>query len=563
MRPEVDLHQILNADRTTQGGILRQMGNKQFRQLLSSTLGAIQQRQKEWQLLDYDPDRVNPKHWEVHEADSRVTAIGGGNGSGKTETCLVELCMRATGVIPKAFRNREGFDWRKKLRGPINARIVCESLTTVLHPVILPKLQWWRWTGVDTPGGERGHWGWIPREHLIGGDWNKSWSEKLRTLRVRYVDPEDPRIQGESTIQCMSKDQDPTDFASGDFHFVLHDEPPTLPIWQENEARTMRVRGDLFLAFTWPDDPAIPVDWIHDRIYEPCLRGDPGMRWINLWTTENQMLDQEAVSAQAAAWTEDLRKVRLRGEPIRFSNRVHPLFSDREGWWCFACGKDSYVEDRARPECHACQSKEVVSYCHVVEDPPHPTWPVIHLLDPHPRKPHIMIWVQVDPQDDLCVVAETEVDGDPEKVRDRVREVESDLMLKTAKRIIDRNMALSPASARFRDRNWRDEFDAVGLHFDLSDVSDIGRSRVNTYLQPDPRTWRPRLHFRDACTLSIFQMKRFCWDEHKRQTERDLKQRPRERYDDVPALLRYCLNDEPSFAFLEGPARGLYRRRAS
>jgi phage terminase large subunit-like protein len=190
-----------------------------------------------------------------------VLAIGGGNGSGKTEQMLALLVACATGVFPDSMKHLAG----KLFRGPINVRIVCESLTTVLYPVMLPKLQWWKWTGVDEPGGERGHWGWIPPYCLKDRQWEKSWSEKLRILTVTCRDPEDLNVvRGESTIQFTSFDQDPSDFASGDFHIVLHDEPPPLAIWTENEARTMRVAGRMLLSMTWPDDPSIPVDWIFD-----------------------------------------------------------------------------------------------------------------------------------------------------------------------------------------------------------------------------------------------------------------------------------------------------------
>jgi hypothetical protein len=162
------------------------------------------------------------------------------HNSSKTEACLAEMVMCMTGQIPISLQDE--IKPKDKLRGPINCRIVCESLTTVLHPIILPKLQWWKWTGVDQPGGEKGHWGWIPRDCLIGGDWSKSWSEKYRMLRVLYRDPlQQNRVIGESTLQCMSRDQDASDFASGDYHMILHDEPPTHAIWRENQARTMRV----------------------------------------------------------------------------------------------------------------------------------------------------------------------------------------------------------------------------------------------------------------------------------------------------------------------------------
>lgn len=537
---------------------LATLSNDDLRRTLAQVVGTFQRQRKERQLYFYRP--ASEQAWQVYEADARVVGIGGGNGSSKTESCLVEMLVRATGVVPHSWKER-GIDWESKLRGPIQCRVVCESLTTVLHPIILPKLQWWKWTGVDAPGGERGHWGWIPRDHLIGGDWQKSWSEKLRTLRLLYRNPENPAQVGESSIQFMSVDQDPSDFASGDFHFVLHDEPPTLAIWRENEARTMRVGGKLYLAMTWPDDPAIAVDWIHDEVYEPGLDGpgrDPRKRWITLWTTENAMLDQGAIAEQSESWSEETRRVRLRGESIRFSNRVHPGFTETEATWCFRCGRDVPASESV---CGLCESPDVARYSHVVPDDHSRVWPCAWLLDPHPRKPHMFLWVQVTPQDDLFVVAEGSVDGDPVRVRDYVLGVEAELGLRVGQRWIDPNMGASPSSAQIRGQTWRDEFDEAGLACDLADCSDVGRARINQYLEPDLRTWRPRLTFHPRAEGAIYQMKRYCWDEHRRGAEKDLKQRPKDKNDDYPTLLKYLLNSDPQFSLLDRSGQEAFRSR--
>ena len=268
---------------------------------------------------------MSPIARQVHLTNCRTVGIGGGNGSSKTETALVELLIRATGQIPLSLK---GVYPREKLRGPIQCRVVVESITTTLVNIILPKLQWWRWNGVSTPGGDKGHWGWIPKHHLIAGEWSKSWSEKYRTLRLYYRDTDTGNILGESTIQFMSYDQDAEDFASGDYHFILHDEPPKESIWNENLARVMRVDGTMFVAMTWPDDPAIPVDWLYE-LYEKAQQHDPSIEWYNLVTTDNPNLNQTAIAERSAQMSLTVRMARIYGQPIRMSNRVHPLFTDR------------------------------------------------------------------------------------------------------------------------------------------------------------------------------------------------------------------------------------------
>ncbi len=97
---------------------------------------------------------------------------------------------------------------------------------------------------------------------------------------------------------------------------------------------------------------------------------------------------------------------------------------------------------------------------------------------------------------------------------------------------------------------WQDEFDAAGLHFDLADDSDVGRGRINEFLKPDRHTLRPRMHIHERCFDTNHQMKRYTWDEHRRKEEKDIKQKPRAKYDDYPTLLRYLMNFEPTFSFL-------------
>ncbi|GAF87667.1 unnamed protein product, partial [marine sediment metagenome] len=277
--------------------------------------------------------------------------------------------------------------------------------TTTLHTIILPKFKWWVWTGLGEPGGSQGHWGWLPKWALIDGSWDKSWSEKLRLLRFLCRNPDNPdEVLGESSIQFMAHGQEPQDFASGDFDEILHDEPPRLAIWTENEARTMRANGRMLLAMTWPDDPAIPVDWIHDKIYS--LGRAPNKRTDTIWTEmssfDNPHLNQDSLRSQSERWDATMRAVRFEGKPIRFSNRVHPLFTDQDAWWCFSCNKDSFVRKQAAEgvlsehyRCVECDGEEVQLYNHVAAFDVQQNWPTIFLLDPHPRKAHMMMWVQI------------------------------------------------------------------------------------------------------------------------------------------------------------------------
>ena len=524
--------------------------------LIGEVVEANEYDRRENQLFYYRA--ASPGCMKIHDFAAggvRVVGAGGGNRSSKTETCVAHMSALATGIFPEGMEDT----FRQWFRGPINMRTVLESLTTVLHPIFLPKLQYFTWTGLKPLGGPKGHWGWIPKACLVDGSWERSWSEKLRTLRILCRDPDDfDHILGESQWQFMSFDQDPSDFASGTFDIMHHDEPPPYAIWRENEPRTWDVNGVHLLSMTWPDDPSIPVDWIYDEIYEKGIVGarkEPDYEWVNLITTDNIHLDQETVRKRTAGLDEQPRQTRVLGQPLRFSNRVHPLFTDAPQHWCFGHGGVCYPVDGLCPgsEKQPCESDDIVEFNHVEELDVVTGWPVVYLIDPHPRKPHMFMWVMVMPGDDYYVIEEGLIEDDAEEVRIYCESKELELELNVVKRMMDPNMGRSPSGAK-REITWQDEFDNANFIIDLADDSGIGRKKVNTYLKPDVNTYRPRITVHPRCVNVISQMKRYVWDDYRRNMERDQKQTPKDKDDDFPTLLKYLLNFEPTFNMLHDGA---------
>ena len=542
---------------------LHTLTDEQYRDLLAETVAVTAEDRKQNQILTYRA--VSAKALRFHESTAKVLAAGGGNRSAKTETMLAHMVMCSTGIFPYLLRHLIPVHFR----GPINCRLTVESLTTTLEPVIIPKLQWWRWSGMDAPGGARGHWGWIPKNCLIDGDWQRSYSAKNRMLRILCRNPEDPdKVIGESTWQFMSFDQDATDFASGEFHIAAHDEPPSSPIWHENEARVMSVGGRLLLAMTWPDDPSINVDWLYNEVYEPARSGNnPDIEWIELRTTDNENIDQVSIAIQAAKWSKEIRQVRIEGQPIRFSNRIHPEFTDNTKTWCFKCDKSilpiplpvAVAGTTPKIVCPECYSENIVEYNHVEAFETAHGWPTVFVIDPHPRKPHMFLWVQISPSDDWYVVADGKLDGDPVETRKEVERIEQELGLWTVQRLTDPNMGLSAPGIR-RGVTWQQEFADAGLIIDLSDDSSVGRQRINTMLKPDARTLRPRCVVNPRCRDTIYQMNRYSWGEFAKNIERDVKQQPKDTYSDYPTCLKYLANSDPNYRMLKEGAPVLTRR---
>ena len=197
---------------------------------------AVESDRQTYALAHYQS--ANPMAEPAHYSMARELALCGGNRSSKTETMLSELAIQMTGLVPDSLRARYP---REKLRPPIRARIVCSSLTDVLEPVIKPKLRWDQWQGVDE---QRGHWGWIPKDCLLNGKWEDSYSEKYRTLKVAVESTwgAGNAMRQWSSCSFLSYDQELTAFAGTSLHFVGHDELPPSRIYRENRMRTLDVK---------------------------------------------------------------------------------------------------------------------------------------------------------------------------------------------------------------------------------------------------------------------------------------------------------------------------------
>ncbi len=537
------LQETIDFDDQTRKAELAKLSTQELMRLAEEAIATKKAMRQERQLFFYEP--VSPEARKIHFAKAHEVVIVGGNRSSKTDTVLAEIAMRMTGEIPLSLE--ADYD-KSRVHPPIRVRLVVESLTNTWEPHLKPKLQWQKWDGMDAPWGKRGHWGWIPKDFLIKGSWDESWSEKNRILTLRNG----------SILQVMSYDQDPRDFASGQFDVIDHDEGPSEAIYRENKQRATE---QIFTQFTPPDDESVSwrAAWICDQLYEKGLEGpnkDPQIDSFTLFTEDNRYLTTDYVSHMIRGLTALQKSVRTRGAFIHLSGRIFPSYTDKTERWCFRCNK--ITMDNPCPEC---QGTDVAEFCHFIEPLEQAySWPIVFLIDPHPRKAHHIIWVAVSPWDDNYVVGEMTVDkDDAEETARRVFEYEEEKDLYIAKRLVDPNMALAPAGTMNRRTSTvRDELDAVGLKCDLPDDNrHTGRMRVKALLRPDPRTKAPRLQVFNNCIGVNFMMKHWVFGEWRlwTATQRDPKPIPVEKNSDYPTLLQYFANANLTYSGLYGSRR--------
>lgn len=538
---------------------------------------------KRVQINYYAP--ANAMALPVHLSTKREVAVLGGNRSSKTTTALADLVICATGHLPHVLLDTYPLE---KITGPIRGRIVCNSLTDTLEPVIFPKLRWDTWNGIGDAKDGRGHWGLIPQHCLVGGTWESAFISKTRTIRVAFctlctvlhhtgpLKTADlscrgcikgmvfntvgdghcwpPRWAGVSTIQCLSYDQDLTAFAGSSMHKIIHDELPPSDLYRENQLRTMDVRGQIITAFTPPDEAGTSradVSWFFDHVYEPGLPGPhqhPDIETVVIHTEQNTMLRAEDVAAIAARLTEEQQEVRLKGRFIHLSGVIFNTFTKVPCLWCFRCSRRTLPIGGVCPKC---DSDDLEEYCHVIDPFEIPgNWPVLQIGDPHPRKDDELGWFAISPADEVYQCGELNVGGTAQEVKRAIDDWETSRRFgaQIVKRLGDPNILTQSDDRSARGQTLRSLYDRAGLRYDLA-IDDIntGIQNVNERLIPDRLTRRPRWFVFNTCPRAIQAATHWSWDEYVRTAERDPKERPRDKWKDPMDLWRYLANDQPSF----------------
>ena len=231
---------------------------------------------------------ANAEAVKVHTSVAREFGIQGGRKSSKTGSLLAEAAIQMTGVVPRSLATIYPAE---KLRPPIRVRLVVTSNVNAWDENLKQKLQWFEWNGrlnADGLAGDPrcGHWGWIPQRWLLGGDWERSWSERHRKLTLCRRG--DGGTEPGSTCTVMSHGQAVEDFNQGSYHLIVEDEIPPEEIHRANRMRTLEVQGRVLTGGTPPDTRpgAVSAAWFFDQVLAPGLAGSDPRRVeaVVLWT---------------------------------------------------------------------------------------------------------------------------------------------------------------------------------------------------------------------------------------------------------------------------------------
>lgn len=429
-------------------------------------------RREELKINYYVP---HPKQDAFHKDLAKLRCFLGGNRSGKTTAGAIETISYALGERP-FYPISSPFRYTGK---PAKIRIWGEDYTNHIGQVIVPKLKEW-----------------IPKNKIISTKKNQQGIPTYWEIK---------HLEGVSTIEILSYEQDPSKAEGWDGDLVWYDEPPPRGHFIASERGLIDRRGRSLITMT-----PIKEAWIYDEIY---LQSD-GKRYsvFIVDMDENPYLSEEDKQAFLDKLTDEEKTARKEGKFQHLTGLIYKEFN---------------------PQYHVIEPFELKE-----EDY---SW--YEAVDPHPRTPHAVLWLAVARDGTKYVVDEYFKHG-------TVEELARDIYTKRrGKRIVRGiidpiSVGLDPITGTTLQKELLDR----GLFYEeASKDLTAGILRVKQALTL--RNGRSEIYFFSTCERTLWEIKRYIWDEWKGTSKdtRDPKPKPKDKDDHMMECLYRLLLLEPQF----------------
>lgn len=424
------------------------------------------------------------KHVQFHLSRKRNRVVFGGNRSSKTFTCHKELIMRMC-------YKKHPFTGEVFRTGDRHGRILAQdySLHEKKH---LPDL-----------------YEWIPQAALAYGTeptkrvaWDKSYDSRNHLLH----------LANDSWIDFQTYEQDSSKLESVDLDIWFADEEIPEEHYSASNARIVTRGGVGIMGVT----PLYSLTWAMRFLDEV----DPNVDVFKWGIRDNPHNTEKSIREFLAGVPELEREARENGDFI---------------------------------EAKGLRYKELDRSVHLIESKqPEPYFPVIMAMDPHQRKGTAIVWAYVDPSDTVVFFDELLIQGTAEQVVAAIREKEKTHKAKTLLRLID-PAANKQVSGYGSQRTTLVEFQEQGMDFSYADNNDAGYAVVESYLHYDktkPLGFgnQPQAYFTHDVPLTWYGLSHLRWDEYKFNSDRDPKERVKDKDKDFPDCVRYVLANRPSYS---------------
>lgn len=282
------------------------------------------------------------KHEEMHKSEAHITALFGGNSSGKTVWLVVQALRAALNQDP--YR-----EWQV----PNHGRLVTPDFEHGVEEDFMPIIREF------CPRNKNG------RLLMTTGKNSRGHISKLR-------------FYNGSQIEFTSHKQDFMSQEGVKRDWIGFNEPPPQNIFNASKSRLMKKdrsinkRGYIWMAMTLLSEP-----WIIEDIYEQQHAKNSGIKCEILSVYDRGDLTREQqdviVHEMSIGLTSEEKRVRIFGDFINFGGRVYSVYRDTDPW--------------------------VVKPFRIPKD-----WQIIESIDPHDGKPTAVVWIAVDPHNDRLYI---------------------------------------------------------------------------------------------------------------------------------------------------------------
>ena len=338
---------------------------------------------------------------------------------------------------------------------------------------------------------------WLPKDSILDSKKNQQGVEVL--WKVRH------HLGGESTIEILSYEQDPAKAEGWDGDFVWYDEPPPRSHFISSERGLIDRSGRSVLTMTPIKEP-----WIYDEIY--LQRDGKKYTCILVDMDENPHLGEKEKTAFLEKLTADEIVARKHGEFQHLTGLIYKEFN---------------------PSIHVIEPFELETDKYA--------W--YEALDPHPRTPHAVLWMAVAPDGTKYIVDEYFQTGVIEGLAADVHTKRNGKRVVRA--IIDPiSVGLDPITGT----TIQSELLKHGLYYEeASKDLTAGILRVKQALTI--RNNRSEIYVFSTCERTLWEIKRYIWDEWKGGSKdaRDPKPKPRDKDDHQMENLYRLLLLEPMY----------------
>lgn len=338
---------------------------------------------------------------------------------------------------------------------------------------------------------------WVPKKALRNTKKNQQGIETYWEL--------EHKSGGLSTIEILSYEQDPAKAEGWDGDFIWYDEPPPRAHFIASERGLIDRGGRSAMTMTPIKEP-----WIYDEIY--LQRDGRKYSCFVVDMDDNPYLSEDDKQAFIDKLTEEEKVARKSGEFQHLTGLIYKEFN---------------------PAIHVIEPFELKT-----EDY---SW--YEALDPHPRTPHAVLWLAVGRDGTKYVVDEHFRAGTIDDLSVSIRAKRAGK--RVVRSIIDPiSVGLDPITGTTIQRELLDR----GFYYEeASKDLTAGILRVKQALTL--RNGRSEIYFFSTCERTLWEIRRYIWDEWKGVSKdtRDPKPKPRDKDDHFMECLYRLLLLEPVF----------------